>query len=493
MCERRRCDTVVATTMMISKAFARLGVVTGLMLALGACGTHGTKVKDGGIDRPDSAGDVGAGGAAGGDAAPAGAGGDSGAGGSAGGAAGVDGVDGGAAGAGDGAAGADAGAGGAINTCGTAGAGGAAGAGACAVGKAECGGAAGDCETNVATDVMNCGRCGRACGAGSTCAGGLCSATVILAPTVNANWCDAVFSATKAYMVTCWGTILSEVRAAPLEPGGDVTGTRIISYAGVPVVALRGIIIDGDSVYYGLEASPSHLWKFPLDATGPTDVTSAATFEDATRFDGLQLVGDTYYWNHNTHTVAGQVAPGSIQKRAKTGATSTTLVAGLGGNYNLIVTPTQLFWLEVRTMGATEALYRAPLAGAAVADVKKVGDAVGSYAVKQGDYVYWTNKLAAPAGKVSRIKIGDDAALPEDVSTCLNLPEGLVADASYVYFKQLDALYRAPLGGGPAEQLSPVVPAHDVQTTRIFHVDDKYVYFGAGPTSGASTLVRVAK
>ncbi len=482
--------------MMTNKAFARLGVVTGWMLALGACGNHGTaKLKDGGVDRSgDSAAEVGAAGATGDDA-------DSGAGGSTGGAAGESD---GAAGAGDGAAGTDAGGGAAgadaaagvdgasVNTCGTAGAADA-GVGACAVGKAECGGVAGDCETTIATDVMNCGRCGRACGAGSTCAGGLCSPTVILAPTVNANWCGSAFSATKAYLITCWGTILSEVRMAPLEPGADITGTRIKSYTGVSVVAMRGILIDGDSVYYGLQASPTNLWKFPLDATGPADVTSALTLENNERLDSLQLVGDTYYWNHNTHTAAGQFSPSTIEKRAKTATTSTTLVSGLGPSGSLIVTPTQLFWLEARTTTSGTSLYRAPLAGAALADVKKVGDATGSYTALQGDYVYWTYKLAAPLGKVMRIKVSDDAAQPEEVSTCLNLPEGLVVDASYVYFKQLDALYRAPLGGGPAEQLSPVVPANDLQTTMIFHVDDKYVYFGAGPTAGASTVVRVAK
>jgi hypothetical protein len=70
---------------------------------------------------------------------------------------------------------------------------------------------------------------------------------------------------------------------------------------------------------------------------------------------------------------------------------------------------------------------------------------------------------------------------------------GLVADATHVYFRQSNALYRAPLGGGLAEQLSPAIAANDPQATRIFHVDAKYVYFSAGPTAGASTLVRVAK
>jgi len=75
----------------------------------------------------------------------------------------------------------------------------------------------------------------------------------------------------------------------------------------------------------------------------------------------------------------------------------------------------------------------------------------------------------------------------------LNLPEGLISDEGYLYFKQLDSLYRLPLAGGAPERLSPVVPAHYTQAQTIFHVDEKYVYFAAGPGFGESTLVRVAK
>jgi hypothetical protein len=469
-------------------------MVAGLALALGACGSSGTPTRDGSGDR----GDVGPDGAPDTAAASTGAGGTSGAAGAAetsGPDAAPDAVDdagaGGDAGADSGSDGGAAGTG--VNTCATSAPdGGAAGAGACAAGKAECGGAAGDCETTIATDVMNCGRCGRACGAGATCTNGLCSGTVILKPDVSSNWCGAAFSATKAYMITCWGTALSEVRVAPLEPGASVIGTRIKHYTGVPVVAMRGILIDGDSVYYGLEGSPSNLWKFPLDATDATNVVSASAFEAGQRFDSLQLVGDTYWWNHNTHTAGGQVAPSTIEKRAKTGTTSTKVVTLPGVSYALVVTAANLYWLEART-GAGTALYTAPIAGGTVADTKKLGDATGGYLVRQGDYVYWSHKVGAPNGSVMRLKIDDAAATPQPVSTCLNAPTGLVADAGFVYFRQADALYRAPVTGGVPQQLSPAIPAHDQQATQIWHVDDKYVYFGADPGFGTSSLVRVAK
>jgi hypothetical protein len=123
-----------------------------------------------------------------------------------------------------------------------------------------------------------------------------------------------------------------------------------------------------------------------------------------------------------------------------------------------------------------------------------IAEATGnSYLVRRGAYAYWTHKAASPNGKLRRLLVDDAAAQPEDVATGLNLPEGLVADDEYAYFKQADALYRVPLSGGTPEQLSPPVAAHDAQATAIYHVDEQYVYFAAGAGSGFSTLVRVAK
>jgi hypothetical protein len=365
----------------------------------------------------------------------------------------------------------------------------------CASGTADCDDDPSDCETNTASDAMNCGRCERACGATAACTNGLCDATVILNPTVSSNWCSAAFSATTAYMITCWGNNdLSEVRTAPLEPGADITGTRIRHYTNVSVVALRGILIDGNDVFYGLEGSPSNLWKFPLDADDTTDVTVGVTVENGMRFDDLQLVDDTYYWTDNNHTVAGTVSGASVYKRAKTDSASTPLVTGLGLAYNLQVTPTKLVFAEVRTTGGALHVYRTPRAGSTLANLEDVATATsGTYLVKQGDYVYWTIKSAKPNGKLQRLKYADDTATAEDVVTGLDLPEGLTSDAEYLYFKQKDALYRAPVTGGAPEQLSPVVPAHDTQATQVFHADDKYVYFAAGAGFGDSTLVRVAK
>lgn len=365
----------------------------------------------------------------------------------------------------------------------------------CPAGSADCDDDPSDCETNTTNDVENCGRCARACGGTAACTNGLCAATVLLDPNVSSNWCGGAFTATTAYMITCWGNSdLSEVRSAPLEPGASVLGTGIKSYNNVSVVAMRGVLLDGNDVLFGLQESPSHLYKFPLDADGPEDVSVGYTFENNQRFDDLQLIGDTFWWNHNTHTTPGNIQPSTIEKRSKAELTSTVLVSGLGLSYNLRVFDEHLLWLEQRTQQSVTSVYRAPIAGAVGADTELIAVAApGAYMQRRGDYVYWTHKVAAPNGKLRRLKSDAPVSEIEDVATGLNLPEGLVTDSKYAYFKQLDALYRVPLCGGTPEQLSPVVPAHDAQATLIFHVDDKFVYFAAGAGFGQSTLVRVAK
>jgi hypothetical protein len=383
---------------------------------------------------------------------------------------------------------------------GAAGAAGAAGAGGtpdsgpreCPVGTADCDDDHGDCETNTASDATNCGRCERVCGGTAACTTGLCDAQQILNPTGNSNFCDWAFSDSTAYMLTCWGGF-TEIRRTPVAPGAAITGTQLITHS-VPVTSARGMLIDGNDVLYGLQGTPSRLYKFPLDADGPEDVTVAYTFENDVRFDGIQLIGDNFYWDHNTHTAAGQIQPGSIKMRAKTGTSSTTLVTGLGLNYNLKVFDSYMVWLEKRTTNDVLSVYRAPIAGANVADVELVtAVAAGGYLARGGAYAYWTYKAANGSGRISRLLVDDPLAKVEHVATALDLPEGIITDASYVYFKQADSLYRVPLAGGTAERLSTVTAADDSQATALFYVDDTYVYFAAGSSAGSSVVVRVAK
>ncbi|MER2565533.1 MAG: hypothetical protein ABTQ32_32710 [Myxococcaceae bacterium] len=367
-------------------------------------------------------------------------------------------------------------------------------AGVCAPGTADCDSNPNDCETSIASDPMNCGRCGRVCGSTATCATGLCSATLLLDPDVSSNYCHAVFTPTKLYAVTCWGNNdLSELRTAPINPGSNIIGTSLVAYNNVSVVAMRGLTLDGPDLLFGLEGNPSRVFEVSTVDGGP--ITTRFQTDAGTRFDSLQVVDDAYFWFHNRHTVPGTVvAGGSIKRRGRLDTSDTTLVGGLGLGYNLQVTPTKLLWMEARTTTSSISLYEAPRAGGTIANVRLVSAATpGSYLIRSGDFVYWTEKRASPNGKLRRYEFAHPNAVAQDVVTGLDSPEGLATDGTWLYFKQNDAMYRVGMCGGTPQQLSPVVAAHDSQATEIYAVDSTYVYFVAGAGFGDSKIYRVAK
>ncbi len=368
---------------------------------------------------------------------------------------------------------------------------------ACPTGRADCDNNPAACETLTASNVNHCGRCGRVCGSTATCNAGTCSATLLLDPDVSSNYCGAVFTSDRLFALTCWGNNdLSELRTAPIEPGTDVRGTSIVAYNNVSVTAMRGLVVDGTDVLFGLEGNPSRVFQVSSFDGGPVSVRF--TTDAGQRFDNLQLVDDAYFWVRNRHLAGGVVVPdaGSIHTRGRADLQDTTLVTGLGLAGHLMVSSTRLTWVEARTSPTSWAVYDAPRAGTGgdrslVREVAPL--AAGGYTVLHGTHVYWTDKLSAPNGRIRRYDTSAATLSVENVVTGLNSPEGLATDGVYLYFKQVDAMYRAPVDGGAVEQLSPVVPANDSQATQIFAVDGRYVYFVAGPTAGDSKIYRVAK
>jgi len=359
----------------------------------------------------------------------------------------------------------------------------------CTAGTADCDGDGLTCETNTNTDALHCGRCDRACGGTSTCSAGLCSAQLILDPTsTTSNYCGTAFTADQLFTITCWGSNFSELRRAPID-GSNPAGTQVAQYT-ISVVAVRGILVDGDRVYWGVDESPSHVYSYKTDGTeavgiGFTDIAGM-------RFGSLQLVGDTYYWIDNTYSAPGEIAPSSIMKRAKTDTSATVLVSGLANAGFLQVTSTKLVWTDTKT--ATDVgVYSAPLAGAA--DPSQItlvaATAPGTHLTKIGDVVYWADKK--PQGAIRRWDSASASPTVQDVATGLASPEGIITDATSVYFKQADAMYRVASAGGTPVQLSPSVAAHDTQATEVLHTDASYVYWVAGPGFGDSKIYRVAK
>lgn len=358
----------------------------------------------------------------------------------------------------------------------------------CATGTADCDDNPSDCETNILTNAAHCGRCDHVCGGSATCVAGGCGATLVLNPSGESNFCSVpAFSADQLFAISCWGSA-SEVRKASLTVGSDITGTQLVPYPSIPVTAVRGITLDSQYVYYGVQGTPGTVFRYPINTTGV--VATEFTSENNVRFDSLQLIGDTYYWLDNRHTSQSQIGTGTLRKRSKTDTSDTQIVTGMGKAVELIVAETKFLWRETRTDANQYAIYQVPLSGG-LANTVLVDTLVANATtnlIRQGNYAYWTINLGAPNGKIRRLDLTNDAAVAEDLVVNLTSPSGLVADANYLYFLSGSVLYRVPINGASAPQkLSQTLSA-----PWLFHVDATYVYLatGSGP---AMNVARVAK
>ncbi|MDP3217089.1 MAG: hypothetical protein Q8S73_23465, partial [Deltaproteobacteria bacterium] len=96
---------------------------------------------------------------------------------------------------------------------------------ACDAGYGNCdGNAANGCERSVATDVANCGACGRTCGAGQTCVAGACTALTCTGGAANCdgnvtNGCETTPATDVANCGAC-GRACSTAHATPTCTAG---------------------------------------------------------------------------------------------------------------------------------------------------------------------------------------------------------------------------------------------------------------------------------
>jgi hypothetical protein len=150
---------------------------------------------------------------------------------------------------------------------------------------------------DVATDAANCGACGYACGAGSTCAQGACAPVAVVSGVV-APYAFAL-DATNLYFASPVVHLVGNAAQPLLKAPRGGGAAAILELPGQLTFRSRTLAIAGSTLYFGNLASPGALLRAP--AAGG-DVTTHAASQGAIYF--LVTQGAHVWWSTFTGDTA---------------------------------------------------------------------------------------------------------------------------------------------------------------------------------------------
>ncbi|HEU4407034.1 MAG TPA: hypothetical protein VFS43_17330 [Polyangiaceae bacterium] len=291
-----------------------------------------------------------------------------------------------------------------MGSSGSSGAGGAGGL-QCEAPEVECGGAC----VNVGASAEHCGECRYACGQGSTCSAGACSAFVVV-ENVLAPYAF-VLDAQNVYFVSPvkdTGGLLAPVRRAP-RGGGPPESV----FAGNPTFRSRSLALVAGVLHFGDLANGGVIFKGPADGS-----------------DGV-----------DQHVAEGQP---TVQ--------------------HLIAADERLWWSSFN--GGTSSLRRAPSAGDNVAaqDVVELQigrvDALAVEGAGPAAVAYWVNRDASSAANGGLWRKGE-ASEPSRIATGEQMIQLAVGtDAVFVADRGRGIVRAAKAGAGASAEV--VVPQAEV-------------------------------
>lgn len=150
---------------------------------------------------------------------------------------------------------------GGMPSMGSSGAGGAGGL-RCEAPAVECKGV---CVDVKASDAQNCGECGYACGTGSSCSAGVCSAVAVVAGALS-PYAFAVDDDNVYFVSPVKDTNgdLPFVSKAPRGGGGPIESV----FAGNPTFRSRSLSLADGVLYFGVLDNSGKIFKGPVDGTG---------------------------------------------------------------------------------------------------------------------------------------------------------------------------------------------------------------------------------
>jgi hypothetical protein len=274
---------------------------------------------------------------------------------------------------------------------------------ACTGTLANCNGLPGDgCETDVTTDVGNCGACGHDC-FGGTCTAGAC------APAVIASALSSPIALTADLNNVYW------TDSADNTVNQRSLATNTLTVLSTGQTNARGIAADGTHVYWALYRASGEIHRAPIGG-GPTEVIVSAQPQSSY----IAVDQTSVYWTNFTGT-------GSVMKAAKVpGATPIPLVTNETWPAFLSVDATHVYWNDWTNAGA---LVKVTLDG--VTRTVLQSNVKSPFAMaKYGSSVFYVTDLGGDVVELSAL----DGSLTTAIATGERKPHSIAADASGVYW-----------------------------------------------------------
>jgi uncharacterized membrane protein YgcG len=355
----------------------------------------------------------------------------------------------------------------------------------CTTGYADCD-LKGDngCESLLAEDEANCGKCGNDC-AGGTCKAGVCSASIVMDPggaATNTTFYEGKLVGNTIVASVYVGTSyqLRTVTLPATEPASE--GTILHSFASAGNRRDGTLEVDADYVYWATNSSPYAINRKPLN-------NPAANIQEMVTAPGpihhIELTLSAFYYFGSQDSNYG------FFTAAKTQGASAQAIPMLGSRYSSIVgmaiagvgANARFYWAEYASAAAKYQLFSAPVSGSAAPVMVDADVGGGSYIgiIGSGNFAYWSTYFAN--GKVRRANATDNPNTPQDVVVGHMYPgyssSGLIADGTYVYFLDNSYdIYRAKNDGSAAPEKILERGSSTVYLQSLFASDGTYLYGG---------------
>jgi hypothetical protein len=330
----------------------------------------------------------------------------------------------------------------------------------CATGYASCvDPQSNQCETNVSTDGLHCGVCGKACPLGATCTAGTCGAPATVLGHLNMG------SQT---------TLAANSSAVFWESSSPSSGIQRVAAGGGPATPVAtDAFICGSSASFAVDDHDLYYWSNGAGQPGPGhgelvkrsladgSVTVLMTSTANTMGCPLLAVDATNVYVASG-TQNGPQSTVSVTEVPIAGSAATmlgTVQANGGGLNGMALSAHDVVFAGFNNSGPPS-LRLVPIDGGPVTTLS-VGMAFFNLVVADGAYAYVVgsgcpcnggnnngNYTGLPTGNVTRIAL--DTGETTDLADFLGQVGGAAVDSSYVYWATDTTLWKVPISGGDA-------------------------------------------